>query len=232
MAIVKIKELDSISEINNTDYMVIEDSQDTKKITIGQLKSVFSVDNKLTALKNDFDNKIQSLSNECNNRYDEIINSNLDWSNIQNNLLNENTKIKRRLDIAESDLIVLKQGLSDTNSQINSIKSDINTINNDIENVNQHITNQDTILDSIKDELYNTNNRISILESNYQDLYNELSNVKSTISTIIETQNRDRDNTLALVKKLENRTLNYLDYYHHIHDNPPQIDLGPEVSYE
>ena len=71
---VKIKELPvkKYDDIGSADVMVIEDTVDTKQITIEDLQIFFSSDKKITALKDSLEKQINDLSNELDKRIKEL----------------------------------------------------------------------------------------------------------------------------------------------------------------
>ena len=67
-----IIEFITLKEITNEDIMVIEDSIDTKQISIEDLQIFFSADNKITALKELLENELNKISDDLNNKITDL----------------------------------------------------------------------------------------------------------------------------------------------------------------
>ena len=230
MPVIKIKELPSkqLTEIQSTDIMVIEDSTDTYQITVEALRLFFSNDKKLQSIIK----KVDEIYDELDNRIDDAIK---DFTESNNDF--------------EARLTNLFEDHERTKEQLGKIREELTDAQNDISEIQDHLKNNDTSITDIQEVLKDHSDRISKLEetsddhedritvleadnetnkTNIVNLQSEVTQFKQEMAdeikrlddriTSINTENHEYTD-----KAYDNLML-YIDYYHHVHEFPPNFD--------
>lgn len=227
---VKIKELPikRYAEMKLTDLMVLEDTSDTKQITVQDLKLFFSSDEKLEAIIDQMNTTFDELRDYIDTHFQEIIDTDRDLERRINNLFEDHEDTKRRLGKmreeltdAQNDIVNIQDHLKEVDSSI----TDLNKVTSDHEKrliflEKDNATNKENILKLQQDNEMNKKN-ISKLQ---QDLVNLSTHVDEEVKrldgriTTINNENHD------YTDKAYDNLMKYIDYYHHVHENPPNFD--------
>ena len=230
MPVVKIKELPvkSYPELEPTDVMVLEDTSDTKQITIEQLKLFFSSDQKIQAITE----YLEGLNEELRKDLEEHIK---DCSGINEDL--------------ESRLSNLFEDHERTKAQVGDIQEQLVDAQNDIKDIKEHLTNVDSQIGELQEKVADHEERITANEK-------QLADHEDRIVALEEDNNTNKENISQLQKDLQSLTTHveeeikrlddritqintenheytdkaydnlmlYIDYYHHVHEFPPNFD--------
>ena len=230
MPVVKIKELPvkTNAELESTDIMVIEDTSDTKQITIEQLRLFFSNDSKLQAISDSLQNSIDELDDKldshiksCDDVYDDL-------GSRLNNLFEDHERTKKQVGDIQEQLV-------DAQNDIKEIYSHLDKVDSQISELQETVADHEKRITSNEEQLANHEDRITTLEKDneinkqniaqlQQDLKDLSDHVDSEIKrlddriTQVNTENHDYTD-----KAYDNLML-YIDYYHHVHEFPPNFD--------
>lgn len=230
MPVVKIKELPvkTNAELESTDIMVIEDTSDTKQITIEQLRLFFSNDNKLQAISDslqrsidELDDKLDSHIKSCDDVYDDL-------GSRLNNLFEDHERTKKQVGDIQEQLV-------DAQNDIKEICSHLDKVDSQISELQETVADHENRITANEEKLADHENRITALEKDneinkqniaqlQQDLKDLSDHVDSEIKrlddriTQVNTENHDYTD-----KAYDNLML-YIDYYHHVHEFPPNFD--------
>ena len=193
---VKIKELPSKSfaEITDDDIMVIEDSSDTKQIPVSALKLFFSSDNKLNALSTKLDSKFEELQNMITRLNQEIGSGNDALDRRITNLYNDHESTKQRLGALKEDVVDVQNHISEMDKHFETVDSQIKAL--------QELTAAH-IKQSIKD-----------LDKKFTD----------EVARLDKQDEENKESNIQYSDQLYEDCMKYIDYYHHIHTNPPNFD--------
>lgn len=230
MPVIKIKELPKkqLTEIQSTDIMVIEDSTDTYQIPIEDLRLFFSNDEKLQSIIN----KVDEIYSELDNKIDDAIKD----FDITNNDF-------------ESRLTNLFEDHERTKQQLGKIREELTDAQNDIVEIQEHLKNNDTSIADIEEVLKDHSNRIETLEEKTADhedrialLENDNTTNKTDIANLQAEVTQFKQDMATEIKRLDDRITSintenheytdkaydnlmlYIDYYHHVHEFPPNFD--------
>ena len=230
MPVIKIKELPSkqLTEIQSTDIMVIEDSTDTYQIPIEDLRLFFSNDEKLQSIIN----KVDEIYSELDNKIDDAIK---DFDTTNNDF--------------ESRLTNLFEDHERTKQQLGKIREELTDAQNDIVEIQEHLKNNDTSIADIEEVLKDHSNRIETLEEKTADhedritlLENDNATNKTDIANLQAEVTQFKQDMATEIKRLDDRITSintenheytdkaydnlmlYIDYYHHVHEFPPNFD--------
>lgn len=230
MPTVKIKELPqkSLKQVMSTDIMVIEDSIDTYQIPVSDLLLLFSSDSKINALTEACDAKlaemqkrIEELGNTSNKDYDKVM-------ALYQNLYNDHEETKMRLG-------KLREEFTDAQNDIQSIHEDIDDINAAIVDINKKIESLDTRITALEKDNTSNKSRLDALEKDNTSNKDRISKLETSLSKLTTEFNNFVNETTQKFKdvstefkeytdKAYDNLMEYIDYYHHVHTNPPNFD--------
>lgn len=230
MSIVKIHELPlkDYTSINDLDLMIIEDTQDTKQISLEQLKLYFSSDEKLNAIMQEVNLTRDQLTELVSTA---IANMEKDTDAIEariTNLFNDHEGTKRRLgNLIEQFQNALKR--------ISALEEDNESIHEDIENISNLIVDITNRIVDLESDNADNKDRLTALETDNTknkadivDLNTNLSNFIDTVNDTFITINNKIDQVATDATKHTNAAyddlMRYIDYYHHVGTNPPNFD--------
>lgn len=230
MATVKIKELPvkTLKEITNEDIMVIEDSIDTKQISIEDLQIFFSADNKISALKELLENELKKISDDLNTKITDLGDKDSDLKKRLEDLYEDHENTKRRLgDLIEKTVDLQKllnktidrvekneKGISDLQDYTLALREDVDKNRT---NIDKH-TNRLNDIDTKNKE---QDKRLTAAESSIKDLDKTVEdNIKRLDSIIGNNANTAKEYS----DQLYDQIMKYIDYYHHYHEDPPNFD--------
>lgn len=230
MPVVKIKELPvkTNAELESTDIMVIEDTSDTKQITIEQLRLFFSNDSKLQAISDslqrsidELDDKLDSHIKSCDDVYD-------DFGSRLNNLFEDHERTKKQVGDIQEQLVDAQNDIKEIYSHLDKVDSQISELQETVADHEKRITaneeqladHEDRIAALEKDNEINKQN-ISQLQQDLKDLSNHVdSEIKRLDNRITQVNTENHEYT----DKAYDNLMLYIDYYHHVHEYPPNFD--------
>lgn len=227
--------------INDTDIMIIEDTADTKKISIKDLKLIFSADEKLSALRSNLENQIDETKKQVNDfstRFDDELSTiKGQYSSINQDIADVKKKMstlqQSQLQI-ENQVDVFSDNVSKNTSNITDLFSKYAAQNKDIVTLKDTVENHAVQISSMSQTLQSNTSDIRDIGSKCLSLESRLDSVSSTLQRNIDNLN---ESLINYADSLYDRCIKYIDYYHHIHENPPNFDepysemTNPTVSY-
>lgn len=230
MPTVRIHELPKKTSdaVLDTDIMVIEDTEDTKKISIHDLKLILDSKQTLENIKITIEKEMSSLSD---------------------NMTDAINNINKLIDILRTEFDDNSEEISRLNKTLETIQkkySDINDKVNDLEQfkdlVDANIADMNITISNNSDTLSKTSRQTEMNSSDIESLKTEVDTHSTSIDTNTANINELRSLLLSEVERLEELTqsvddseriyaeklyddiMKYIDYYHHIHENPPNFD--------
>ena len=230
MPVVKIKELPvkTNAELESTDIMVIEDTSDTKQITIEQLRLFFSNDSKLQAISDslqrsidELDDKLDSHIKSCDDVYDDL-------GSRLNNLFEDHERTKKQVGDIQEQLVDAQNDIKEIYSHLDKVDSQISELQETVADHEKRITaneekladHEDRIAALEKDNEINKQN-ISQLQQDLKDLSDHVdSEIKRLDNKITQVNTENHEYT----DKAYDNLMLYIDYYHHVHEYPPNFD--------
>lgn len=214
--------------IKDTDIMILEDIYDTYKTSIKDLKLVFSADEKIKALKTNLENQILDIEQQINKlstKYDKNIN-NLEgqYATINQDI----TDVKKKMQILQQSQLQLEtiiKNLDDKASQnasnISDLFSKYAAQSKDISTLKSLTNSHSEQINDMGQTLTTNSDYIRTLQSKCIDLENTITVVNGTLQKNINNLRTDLTN---YANTLYDKCIKYIDYYHHIHENPPNFD--------
>lgn len=226
---IKIKDLqEKIDTLNDEDLMVIEDIEDTKKITLLRLRSAFSMDSIFTATKNMLLDKINSFIESHSTKYKELEDRNSQLEvichNLENNHIHDAERIfelENRLVIQTDQMATLKADKDRLLRLILELKQDKESLSEEITQLQAKISTNETSITILKSQVKDLQLKSKQLKEKNEELQN--------LVTQYETESNENisdglnDINTKLFESIED-LMAYIRYYH-----PDVDDIIEEV---
>lgn len=172
MADIKIIDLpEKTDNPSNDDLLVIEDQEDTKKITLQKLRGALSMDNILSAIKESLENKIIEFLEVHSNRMKELEKKNYDLETLCHNLENDHDHDAERIAELEEQLHDFKQ----REQELVQVK---NTLTEKVVMLEEKRALLEEQIQSLTSELAKDEKSIVILQSKVKDLQLKVTQLK------------------------------------------------------
>lgn len=230
MPTVKIHELPTKTSdsILDTDIMVIEDAQDTKQISIKDLKLILDSKQTLESIKNSIEKEMNDLTDNVEKSVKEINKIAESLRTEFSDTSEEISRINKTLESIQknySDIADTVEKLETFKSSVEKSIKDINKVltdhTNTISTISKQTTSNTKDLESLKNTVYTQQKSIDDNIHNIEELQSSLSSEVERLEELL--QNVD-DSEREYAEKLYDDVMKYIDYYHHIHENPPNFD--------
>ena len=230
MPVVKIKELPKkqFADIQPTDIMVIEDSEDTFQISAEDLQKFFSNDEKLQAIIDRVEEIYDTLDSEIKDAIKDFNDSNTDFETRLSNLFEDHEltkqqvgKLREDLTDAQNDIIKIKEHLEDNDSDIADLQETAKDHETRIKNLEDKATDHEERIVALEEDNDTNKTNIANLQQEMKDFKTEMANeIKRLDDKITQTNSENHEYT----DKAYDNLMLYIDYYHHIHEFPPNFD--------
>ena len=208
--------------------MILEDTIDTYKVLVKDLKIVFSADEKITAMRANLENQIKNVQKQVDNlttKYDKSI-SNLEgqYATVNQDI----TDVKKKMQVLQQSQLQLETSVSNLDQKttqnannITDLFSKYATQDRDISNLKSTVKNHSDQIAIMGQTLTTNSDNISALQTRCADIENSITVVNGTLQKNIDNL---RSDLTTYADTLYDRCIKYIDYYHHIHENPPNFD--------
>lgn len=230
MPVVKIHELPvkKYSELNPTDIMVLEDTSDTKQITIEQLKLFFSSDDKLQATIEYLEGLYNGLNDELDKHISECDGLNEDFESRLSNLFEDHERTKAQIGDIQEQLVDAQNDIKDIQKHLTDNDSKILELQQTVADHEERLTENETKLADHEERLValeadNETNKANISQLQ-QDLKTLSDHVDEEIKKLNDRITQINTENHEYTDKAYDNIMLYIDYYHHIHEFPPNFD--------
>lgn len=230
MATIKIKELPikHLSEINSTDLMVIEDKIDTKQITVEDLQLFFSSDNKIKALKEMLQKEISELEDTFRNEIKALNREDSDFANKLQDLYNDHENTKARLGNLIEKVVDIENLLNDTIDRvekneiaISNLQEFTKQIRSDLDQAIADIKTHTKQIESIQEKDEEQDARFDLDEEIMKEFKQEYKQKMEELDKEVE---ENKNTAKEYSDQLYDQIMEYIDFYHHLHEDPPNFD--------
>lgn len=228
---IKIAELPQkghADSIKDTDLMILEDTVDTYKVLVKDLKIVFSADEKINAMRANLENQIKNVQKQVDNlttKYDKSI-GNLEgqYATVTQDI----TDVKKKMQTLQQSQLQLETSVSNLDQKttenannITDLFSKYATQDRDISNLKSAVKNHSDQIAIMGQTLAANSTDISALQTRCTNIENNINVISGTLQKNIDNL---RSDLTSYADTLYDRCIKYIDYYHHIHENPPNFD--------
>ena len=219
MSSIKVKELPEKLDIpQDEDVLVIEDAEDTKKISLIRLRSAFSMDGILTSMKEMLLEKINSFMKAHDARYKELYDRNRQLEVTCDNLENSHIHDMNRISELEDRLIIQTDSIKTLQAERIRLNELLTVVENE---KNELAIKVDELDKQFANKEYNFNlltGEFTLLQRNYNTLLAENNTLKETVSNLEATSNVSIDefiaNTNIELSTKMNELMAYIRHYH------------------
>lgn len=209
---------EKIDDLADEDLLVLEDIDDTKKVTLSHLKSAFSINNLIENAKGILLDKINTFMETHSTRYNALLRRNSLLEETCNTLLNETNSNKATIN-------QLKNIISNQNTDIDNLLMQKDELFNLIEILQIDRDNLSLELEKLRNKLSSNQESISelldqidTLEKRIVDLSNLSTKLNAEVNTLREesnnTVNANYDNISNRLTENINDIIAYIRYYH------------------
>ena len=214
--------------IKDTDIMVLEDTYNTCKTSIKDLKLVFSADEKIKALRTNLENQILDIEQQINTlstKYDKNIN-NLEgqYATINQDI----TDVKKKMQILQQSQLQLENIVNNLDEKATNNAKSISDLLSKYASQAKDINTLKSLTDSHSTQITDMGQTLTSNSADIRTLQTKCTNLENTIALVNGTLQKNIDNLRTdltnYADTLYDKCIKYIDYYHHIHENPPNFD--------
>lgn len=224
MSSIRVKDLpEKKDNLNDDDLVVIEDSEDTKKISLIKLRSAFSMDGILTSMKQMLLDKIDTFMTTHSTRYSELEERNKQLEVTCHNLENDHIHDAERIFELENNLIKQSNLIKNLQTEKTNLEGTVFKLEIQKNSLTEQVAQLNNEINSNKDTISTLTNDYKDLQNNYRILKEENDTLKNTVGKLDTRANTYIDNFVneknrEIFEKTE-ELMAYIRYYHPDVDN-------------
>lgn len=221
MSYTHIYELPKIryTQTKDSDIIPIENENDTWHIPLGDLKMLFSNDEKINAIYQDLLSRINNLESHMTEQFEAIQQILENHESQITNLTEDVANLNVRMTTAENNTSSLTKRVTSLEERVTTVETDITAINKTLDAHNDRITqlestvSQITVdIDSIKEQLQQHTDAISQIQQDIIDINKKIEEINAvTGDNLEELEKILREEIISKYEEL----LSIIDECHH-----------------
>lgn len=216
---VRIKDLqEKIDTLNDEDLIVIEDFEDTKKITLLRLRSAFSMDSIFTATKNMLLDKINSFVESHSTKYKELEDKNSQLEVICHNLENNHIHDAERIFELENRLVTQTDQIEILKTEKDRLLELILELNQDKESLSEEIASLETLVSNNETSIVILKSQVKDLQLKSKQLKEKNDELQDILNDYQKESNETINNTFTDINTKLSESIEdimaYIRYYH------------------
>lgn len=227
MSNIRVKDLpEKIDNLSDDDLVMIEDNEDTKKITLLKLRSAFSMDGILISMKEMLLTKFNTFMETHNKRYAELVERNTQLEARCHNLENDHIHDANRIFELENKLVKQTEFVKTLIEEKNTLNQKVIELQGESDILTNQIVDLNEILRVRETDIKSLDSRYTNLQNNYNTLKTENENLKTTISDLEIVTNTNIDNFVEEKnKEITNKFNDIMDYIRYYHPDVDDLEV-------
>lgn len=216
------------SDIDETNIMILEDNKDTMKVSIKNLKLLFSADEKINNLRTELKKYIEKSTNTFNTNTSNMQKVVNEYTAKVDSLYSDHEQTKARLGDLQEQYVKLSDSITKLQQNVKTLQSDNSSNTKVIQSILTRLDTLETDNTANKKSIQTINKKNTEQDSSITTIQKDLSATKESynqqIKDILNSITNNKQVASDYAEQLYNDAITFIDYYHHIHDTPPNWD--------
>lgn len=222
---IKIKALDEIEyeDVKDTDNVVLDNGEDTYRISVESLKILLSQDNKIKLFTEEINAKVAEINKRCTEVEKDVDQRLQNFSSIfsitRNNLNNVIDKVSK----LESDNMALKNFTDELSDKLNTLQDNYNSLKLTVDGFDESIRSCNETVESFTDKIQENTTSIDSINRSIKNINESITSIREAMNTsqssITDSIKNNNTELTTLIDTKYNDLKKQIDYWHHETDD-------------